>query len=146
MRQTCRKLVTQRAMVAAGVAMVPIPGLDIAADIALLTKLIAQINATFGLSNAQIERLSPTKRLATFKAVGFVGNVLIGRVITQTVVIHLFKTVGIRMTTKQVTKYVPIAGQALSAALAFTAMRHVCHQHIDDCVRVRQQLVIENAP
>ncbi len=141
-RQACRKLVTQRAMVAAGAAMVPIPGLDVIADVALLSKLITQINGHFELSEAQIEHLSPAKRVATYKAVGFVGNALIGRVVTQAVIVHVLKTVGVRMTTKQVTKYVPIAGQAISAVLAFSAMRHVCHKHIDDCVRVRQQLAI----
>ncbi|MEN9374690.1 MAG: hypothetical protein RIR79_2242, partial [Pseudomonadota bacterium] len=41
---------------------------------------------------------------------------------------------------KQIAKYVPIAGQAVSAVLSYTAMRYVCNQHIDDCVRVAAQV------
>ncbi len=142
----CRQLVTQRALVAAGVAMVPIAGLDIVADVALLSKLLGNINQKFELTETQIEALQPAKRVATFKAIGAVGNHLIGKVVTQALVVHLLKTVGVRMTTKQVTKYVPLAGQAISAALAFSAMRHVCMRHIDDCMRVRQSLTIEARP
>ena len=40
------------------------------------------------------------------------------------------------MTAKQVGKYVPVAGQALSVALGFAAMKYVGHQHIKDCRRV----------
>jgi uncharacterized protein (DUF697 family) len=138
----CKRLVTQRAMVAAGAAALPIPGLDIVADVALLTKLLDRINGEFGLSVAQIEALQSPKRLATYKAIGWVGNQLIGQVVTKTLVLHVLKTVGVKVTAKQITKYVPLAGQAVSAVLAFAAMRHVCHQHIADCVKVRQQLAL----
>ena len=60
----CRRMVNQRAAVAAGVALVPLPGLDWAADVGLLMQLLPRINAEFGLSPEQIERLAPDRRLA----------------------------------------------------------------------------------
>lgn len=136
----CKKLVSRKAMLSAGAAMVPIPGLDLAADVALLTRLISQINQRFGLSEAQIEALSPSKRALAFKAIQFVGSTLIGSAITRDLVLYVLRKVGVRFTTKQVTKYVPLAGQAVSAALAYSAMRYVCNQHIEDCARVAAQL------
>ena len=50
----CRKLVTQRAMFAAGVAMVPIPGLDWLTDVGVLVKLLPEINRAFGLTPEQM--------------------------------------------------------------------------------------------
>lgn len=138
----CRLMVTKKAMLAAGAAVIPVPGLDIAADIALLTSLLGQINAEFGLTQAQIDDLSPSKKALAFKAIQMVGSSVIGSALTRQLIVHVLRSVGVRMTTKQITKYVPIAGQALSAALAFSAMRHVCLKHIDDCARVAGQLAL----
>jgi uncharacterized protein (DUF697 family) len=145
-RSYCRKLVTRRALVAAGAAAVPVPGLDIAADMALLSRLIPQINAAFGLTPAQIELLSPQRKTAVYKAITAVGGAMIGRIVTQELIIHALKLVGVRITVKQATKYVPIAGQALSAALSFTALRYVCNLHIEQCVAVSKQLLQLPAP
>ena len=46
----CRRLVTKRALMAAGVAMVPIPGLDWVTDVGVLVKLLPEINEAFGLT------------------------------------------------------------------------------------------------
>lgn len=139
---SCRSMVTKKAMLAAGAAVIPVPGLDIAADIALLTRLLGQINAEFGLTQAQIDDLSPSKKALAFKAIQMVGSSVIGSALTRQLIVHVLRSVGVRMTTKQITKYVPIAGQALSAALAYSAMRHVCLKHIDDCARVAGQLAL----
>lgn len=136
----CRKLVGQRALMAAGVAMIPLPGLDWLTDIGVLMRLLPQINAEFGLSEAQIERLAPDRRLVVYKAISAAGGMLIGRVVTRELVLHLLKLVGVRLTTQQASKYVPIAGQALSAALTYSALRYVCEQHIRQCIAVRRQL------
>ena len=54
-----RKMLNRRALVAAAAGAIPIPGLDWAAEAALLSKVIPQINAEFGLSPAQLDQLSP---------------------------------------------------------------------------------------
>lgn len=141
----CRQLVSRKALLAAGASMVPIPGLDIAADVALLMTLIHQINERFGLSEAQIEAMSPTQRALVFKGITLVGSSVIGSAITRNAVLALLRTVGVRVTAKQFTKYVPLAGQALSAALSYSAMRYVCHRHIDDCARVAGELLLPEA-
>ena len=64
--RACRKRVRQRAMVAAGVAMLPIPGLDWLTDVGVLVKLLPEINAAFGLTPQQIERLAPERKLAVY--------------------------------------------------------------------------------
>ena len=78
----CRKLVHRRALVAAGVSVVPIPGIDWLTD------------------------------------------------------------VGVRLTTQQAAKYVPVAGSAVSAALTYSALRFVCEQHIKQCIEVSRKLML----
>ena len=36
----------------------------------------------------------------------------------------------------------PIAGQAVSAALTYSALRYVCEQHIRQCVEVSKLLLL----
>ena len=138
----CRRLVTRRALVGAGVAMVPVPGIDWVTDIGILLKLIPEINRAFGLTPEQVERLSPDRRLVVYKAITAGGSLLVGRLITRELVMHVLKLVGVRLTTQQAAKYVPIAGQAVSALLTFSALRYVCEQHIRQCMDVSRQLAL----
>jgi hypothetical protein len=131
-----RALVTRRAAVASVASLVPIPGLDIAVDIAAVMRMIPEVNTEFGLTPDQIERLSPGRRLLVYQAIVAAGGVMIGKLVTREIAIETLKTVGVRMSARQVGKYVPIAGQALSVALGFAAMKYVGHQHIRDCCRV----------
>ena len=138
----CRRLVTKRALIAAGVAVVPIPGVDWITDVAVLMKLIPEINHAFGLTPDQIERLAPDRRLVVYKTVSAGGGMLVGRLVTRELIIKLLKIVGVRLTTQQAAKYVPIAGQAISALLTFSSLKFVCEQHIQQCVAVSKQLML----
>lgn len=142
----CRRLVSRRALVAAGAAAVPLPGLDWVTDIAVLMKLIPEINRAFGLTPEQVERLAPDRRLVVYKTLSAGGSMLVGRIVTRELVIKLVKLVGIRLTAGQAAKFVPIAGQAVSAALTFSALRYVCEQHIQQCVEVSRQLMLVAPP
>jgi uncharacterized protein (DUF697 family) len=138
----CRRLVTQRALMAAGVSMVPVPGLDWLTDIGVLIKLLPEINRAFGLTPEQIERMAPDRKLVVYKAISSGGGLLVGRLVTRELVIQLLKMVGVRLTTQQAAKYVPIAGQAVSAMLTFGALKYICEQHIKQCQAVAQQLAL----
>ncbi len=80
------------------------------------------------------------------KAVAMVGTVLIGRLVTQDLVLRAARTVGLRMTAAQAARFVPLAGQAASAVMGYAALRYIGEQHIRDCVRVAQaaQLRLEH--
>ena len=138
----CRRMVSRRAAMAAGVAIVPIPGIDWLTDVAVLVKLIPDISHAFGLTPAQVERLAPDRRIVVYKAISAGGSMLIGKLVTRELVMQALKLVGVRLTTQQAAKYVPIAGQAVSAALTYSALRYVCEQHIQQCVAVSRQLLL----
>ena len=140
--QQCRRLVTKRALFAAGVAALPVPGIDWLTDVGVLLKVIPEINQKFGLTPEQIDRLAPDRRVAVFKAISAGGSVLIGRLVTRDLLLAVLKVVGIRLTAGQAAKVVPIAGQAVSAALTFSALKYVCEQHIKQCIEVSRQLAL----
>ncbi len=132
----CRKLLHRRAMVAAAASAVPVPGLDWAVDAALLARLVPAMNARFGLAPEQIDRLAPEKRHQVQKAVSMVGSALIGKFISKELVLRLAQTVGVRMGAKQAARYVPLAGQVISAAIGYSVLRYLGEEHLKDCVRV----------
>lgn len=134
--QRARKLLNRRAMVGAAASAVPVPGLDWLLDAAVLSKLLPAINAEFGLTPQQLDLLPRHKREDVEKAVAVVGSMLIGKFVTRDLVIRAAAIVGKRLTVKQATKYVPLAGQAISALIGYTAIRYLGEQHIRDCVQV----------
>ena len=134
--ERAKKMVTKRAALASASTLIPLPGIDIAADVALLLKLIPEINQEFGLTPDQIAKLSPTKQLMVYKAIVMIGGAMVGKLVTKELIVQALKTVGVRITVKQATKYVPLAGQALSAALGFAALKYIGNTHIKDCAKV----------
>jgi hypothetical protein len=133
-----RKLLNRRALVGAVAGTIPVPGLDWAIDAALLSRLIPAINAEFGLSPQQLDALPAHKRDQVQKALAMVGSVLVGKFVTRDVILRMAQKAGMRLTTRQAAKYVPIAGQAMSAVMGYTAIRYLGEEHIKDCVRVAQ--------
>jgi len=134
--QRARKLLNRRALAGAAASAVPVPGLDWLVDATVLSKLIPAISTEFGLAPDQIARLPRRKREQVEQAVGAVGSIVIGKFITRDLVIRMAAAVGRRLTIKQAAKYVPLAGQAISALIGYAAIRYLGEQHIRDCVAV----------
>lgn len=141
LRAECRKMVTKRAALSAGASLVPIPGLDILADVGLLAELLPEINEKFGLSPEQIEELDPQMKMMIANIIINTGPKLAGKLITKEVIASVLKRFGSRLAAKQVVKYVPIAGQAVAGTMSFAAMKWVGNQHINECYELAKRFV-----
>lgn len=141
-RERCRRLVRRRAVVSAGVAAVPIPGVDVVSDLRLFTQLIDDVNHEFGLSPAQIDRMQPKLKLIAYEAVISLGGMLVGKVVTRELVTAVLKRSAGKIAAKQAGKLVPIAGQIASATIGFFAFRQIGYQHVDACVKVARQVLV----
>ena len=80
--------------------------------------------------------------MVVYKAISAGGGMLVGKLVTRELVMKMLRLVGVRLTAQQAAKYVPIAGQAVSAALTFSSLRFVCEQHIQQCASVARQLIL----
>lgn len=140
-RERCRRLVRKRATWAAGVAAVPLPGIDIVSDLKMFTDLIDEVNSAFGLTAEQIERLQPKFRMIAYEAAVSVGGMLVGKLVTRDLVIKLMAKSGKKLVAKQASKIVPLAGQVASAAIGFFAFRQIGYQHVDACAKVARELL-----
>jgi uncharacterized protein (DUF697 family) len=139
--QACRRQVNKRALVSAGAAVVPIPGIDIAVDFGLMAQMLQDINTAFGLTPEQIEALAPKRRLSVTKAIGALGASAVGRHVTRQLLLVIAKGAATRLVAKASVKYVPLAGQAIAAGLSYGVIRYVGQQHIADCVHVARAVM-----
>lgn len=139
-RERCREMVRKRALVSAGVAAVPLPGVDVLSDLSTFTLLVEEVNKEFGLSQQQIERLHPRLRVLAYQAAASVGGMLVGKLVTKQLVLVLFKRAGVKIAAKTVAKVVPIAGQVASAAIGFALFRKMGYQHVEACAKVAREL------
>lgn len=140
-RERSRAMVRKRALVSAGVAAVPIPGVDIAADLTSFASMVEDINRAFGLTPEQIERLNPRMRVVAYQSIGALGGMLVGKLVTKELVMKLLQKAGARLVAKSAAKVVPLAGQIASAAIGFALFRQMGYQHVEACVQVARDVV-----
>ncbi|SMC17938.1 protein of unknown function [Andreprevotia lacus DSM 23236] len=146
-RADCKAMVTRRAALSAGVALIPLPGLDLGTDVAVLLRLIPAINHRFGLSPAQIAALEPALGKLVWVGIGSVGSEMVGRWVSRQLLLRLLRARGGRMVGKSLVKFVPVLGQAVAAGLGFSAMKLAGDTHVDDCYAVaRHVLQVRSAP
>lgn len=149
LRDECKAMVTKRAGLSAGAAVLPIPGLDLGADIALLVELLPAINQKFGLGAEQVRGLDPKLQRIVLVGATSLGNNLIGKLVTRQLVMQALKSIGVRVTTRTAARFVPILGQALAASISFGAMKLLGNAHVEDCYKVARQALlarVESAP
>ncbi|QBQ39445.1 hypothetical protein E1742_15435 [Pseudoduganella plicata] len=140
-RERCRGMVRRRAAASAAVSAVPLPGIDIVSDLKLFTQLIEDVNREFGLTPEQVDKLQPRFRLIAYQAAVSVGGALVGRLVTRELLLKVVKKSGTKLLAKQATRFVPLAGQAASAAIGFFAFRQIGYQHVEACARVAHELL-----
>lgn len=140
-REECKSMVNKRASASALAAAVPVPGIDMGADVAIMMELLPAINRRFGLSHEQIEQLDGEIRGKILVIISSLGSQLVGNLITKEAVMLLLKKVGARVAAKQVTKFIPFVGQAVSAGISFGAMKYLGKSHIDECYEVCKRVI-----
>lgn len=140
-RDECKSMVTKRATMSGLAAIIPLPGVDIGSDVALLLEMIPTISRRFGLSQEQIETQDPQIKGLILVAITSVGSQLIGKAITKQVIMQLLKQVGIRMASKQAAKWIPGAGSAVAGTISFGAMKYLGNSHVDECYEVAKRVL-----
>lgn len=145
-RRDCRRLVTTRSLAAAGVAVVPIPGADLFADIGLLANLLPTISRAFELDHASVEKLDPDTAQHVFAIADRLGNNVIGRLVTRKIAFALLRRAGMRAASASAARFVPVIGSAVAASISFGAMKLAGNAHIEDCYRAACALLPSDQP
>lgn len=135
-RKECHKLLYKRAALSAAAAVVPLPGCDIACDIALMAEMMTTINHKFGLTPEQILALDKERRKILLVLITSAGNEFIGKVITARLIRNVLKHSSKKLTLGHASRLLPIGGLALSASISYGAMYYLGVSHIEQCYQV----------
>jgi len=143
-KKECLKMSNKRAFMSAAASVVPVPFTDIATDIVLLKQIIPAISERFGLSKEQIDEYNPQMAIFIYNIAKKLGTNMIGKYVTKELVVQILKKMGVKLTAKQVMKYVPVLGQVVSAGISYAGMKLIIRSHINDCYEVARVVVEKN--
>lgn len=135
-KQSCQAMVTSSSRLSAGAAIIPLPGVDVGSDVAILMRLIPRINHQFGLTPEQIESLDTEAKLFVMTAISNTGSRLAGKYITRKLIVMLLQKMGVRVATKGVSRFMPFVGSAVAGGISYTAMKMMGNRHIEDCYQI----------
>ena len=139
-RAECLELAKKRAYCSAGAAIVPVPFFDVVIDVGILSQLIPEINARFGLSPEQISVYDPATKQVHWHELRKRGVEFSGLVVARTAVKKSINNAAAKYITKQVTKFIPLGGQAIAAGLGYFVMKKVADAHVEDCYRLAKSI------
>lgn len=141
-RRQCKTIVTKRSVVSGAAALVPVPGTDIAVDMALLTHLIKTINKKFGLTEEQMSKYDTWTQMLLFDMMRKTGAKIVGKAITREIFIALIKRMGLRITIRELAKYIPIIGQAAAVTISVSAVLYIGNNHIRECHGIVKKTIL----
>jgi hypothetical protein len=141
-RKDCTAMLNRRAVASALIAVVPVPGIDVSTDLALMLQLFPAITRKFGLSSEQIEELDEATRVMLLLIIASMGNKLVGMIITEEIVLIVLLKAGARITATKLVRFIPIAGQIVAAGISFGAMKYLGNELIDHCCEVCRTFII----
>lgn len=139
-RRECIDLVKKRAWISAGAAVVPVPFLDVVIDTSVLSVLLPQINAKFGLEPEQIAVYDHKTRQVRWDALRKRGFQFAGLVTTRAVARKSLSGFAGKILTKQVTKFIPLGGQIVAATLGYQILKKIALTHVEDSYKLAKQM------
>lgn len=139
-REECLALSKKRAYFSAGAAIVPVPFFDVVIDVGILSQLIPDISARFGLSPEHISVYDPQTKQIHWNELRKRGVEFSGLVIARTAVKKSINNAAAKYITKQVTKFIPIGGQIIAASLGYFVMKKVAEAHVHDCYKLAKSI------
>ncbi len=139
-RAECLELAKKRAYFSAGAAIIPVPFFDVVIDVGILSQLIPEINARFGLSPEQISVYDPATKQIHWNELRKRGVEFSGLVVARTAVKKSINNVAAKYITKQITKFIPLGGQAIAAGLGYFVMKTVADAHVEDCYKLAKNI------
>lgn len=139
-KKECQQMVKKRAKYSAGAAIIPVPFVDIAIDAGILTQLLPEISARFGLISQPESAIDLDAKEIHWsemknRAVDFAGLMATRGVVKKTV-----QGYGGRIVAKQVTKFIPLGGQMVAATMGYMIFKKIANDHINECYKLAKKI------
>lgn len=139
-RAECLELVKKRSYISAGVAVIPVPFLDVVIDVGILSALIPEINTRFGLAPEQISVYDPATKKVHWDELRKRGFEFSGLVVARTAAKASLNNIAAKVLTKQVTKFIPLGGSIIAASLGYIVMKKVAEAHVEESYKLAKSI------
>lgn len=137
-KAACERVVGISAAAASLNALNPIPGADIAVDVGILIKLFSDIREGYGLDEAELKALLTTDASTT--AIATMVNNIIKFGAKEGLLILLKRYAGF-VAAKEITKYIPFAGQAIAASLGYMITSSAGSYYLNECHALAEEII-----
>jgi len=138
------EIVTNRAKLSALNAINPIPGLDVSVDVGILYNMIKEVNKIFGLTDEQIKFLEKTTSISQNPMYsGVKQNIIkfLAQYTSAEAITTILRKYTTLVTSKEVSKYIPFLGQAISAGIGYKMTRWLGENYIDEAIKLSSKLI-----
>ncbi|PHR55782.1 MAG: hypothetical protein COA47_13640 [Robiginitomaculum sp.] len=138
-KQVCDSLVSRYAGLSAVNGINPIPGVDVAIDLASLGIMFKHIRATYGLTEERLEAY----KIAGIPIVANLANNVVKYAAKEGLLL-LLKQFATRQTIKSVSKYIPFVGQAIAASIGYAITSNVGASYAKDSYELASEVLKNN--
>ncbi|XP_051960602.1 interferon-inducible GTPase 5-like isoform X1 [Xyrauchen texanus] len=128
------KNISSVALLSAGAAALPLPGLSVAVDIALLVNEIQKYKTAFGLDKESLKKISVRSGINIDILMGVMKSIVC-QGITINSIIHLLKQSSLYVAeeaVERVVSFIPIIGQAVAGGLSFLAVFYMLKKILNE--------------
>ena len=135
-------IISLRAWAAAANGINPIPGLDIAADIAILTNLSKEIQDLYGLGENNLPALNRRiNRSPKANSIKTGITAFASKFILKEGIALLLKRLASRVAVKGVVKYIPFIGQAAAAGIGYKLTHSFGEDLLEDANKIAKEVL-----
>ena len=127
-KAACEKYVAYAAVAAAANGLNPVPGANVAVDLAVLTKLFREIRSCYGLDNDHLLAMKDS----AIPAIGQVANNVLSYATKEGSLLLLKRYAG-REVARNVTRYVPFVGQLIASGIGYAITSSAGFSYLNDC-------------
>ena len=135
-KSDCQSSIEDYAAGSAITGLVPVPGLDIAADVGLMIKMFSSLRSRYSLDNVNSSDFSHYVALSGF------ANEVFAYVTKEGILKFLTKYGAKAIGKKTVTKYIPIIGQGIAAYTGFKLTKAMGEQYSNNCYNLCREILI----
>ncbi|XP_078507221.1 interferon-inducible GTPase 5-like [Lissotriton helveticus] len=132
-RTALRRQIWKFATVSCAVSAIPIPGLSVVCDVAILVRSLEGYCKTFGLDGTSLEQLAAKTRISAVDLRALIKSPLIQELSANLVVKLLANaTGGGRMIAESVLRHLPVFGSLAAAAISFGTTYNMLRNNLDE--------------
>ena len=136
----CFAMARWRAALAGLSSLVPVPGLGLAIDVALLMSIIEEINRRYGLSARQVEALASNRKAVVFQMTKSAGGFFATRIAASQTFALILSRAGLRLGIAEAARFAPVIGQIAAALIAYFTLIRLAKKHIAQCASIVQEI------